>query len=37
MIRVENDIANSIGAERYALLVDILNADWDSAVKKESA
>tara|TARA_B110001454_G_scaffold68670_1_gene67064 strand:- start:5462 stop:5908 length:447 start_codon:yes stop_codon:yes gene_type:complete len=37
MIRVENDIANSIGAERYALLVDILNADWDSIVKKESA
>lgn len=29
MLRIENDIAQSIGAERYAVLVDVLNADWD--------
>ncbi|HCM05589.1 MAG TPA: hypothetical protein DIC30_06220 [Oceanospirillales bacterium] len=29
MDRVENDIAQSIGPERYKLLVEILNADWD--------
>lgn len=28
MIRIENDIAQSMGPERYAILVDVLNADW---------
>jgi len=29
MMRIENDIAQSIGAERYTALVEILNHDWD--------
>lgn len=33
MLRVENDIAQAIGPERYEMLVDILNADWDSQPK----
>jgi len=28
-MRIENDIAQSIGAERYAVLVEVLNTDWD--------
>lgn len=30
MMRIENDIAQSIGAERYAIFVEVLNADWNS-------
>lgn len=29
MMRIENDIAQSIGADRYAILVEVLNTDWD--------
>ncbi|MEH6449595.1 MAG: MarR family transcriptional regulator [Oleispira sp.] len=29
MMRIENDIAQSIGAERYAVLVEVLNEDWN--------
>jgi DNA-binding MarR family transcriptional regulator len=29
MIRIEHDIAQSIGPERYAVLVDVLKADWN--------
>lgn len=29
MMRIENDIAQAIGPERYAVLVEVLNADWD--------
>jgi hypothetical protein len=29
MMRIENDIAQSIGPERYADLVNILNDDWN--------
>lgn len=29
MLRIENDIAQSIGPDRYAVLVEVLNADWD--------
>lgn len=28
MLRIENDIAQSIGPERYAILVEVLNTDW---------
>ena len=30
MIRIENDIAQSIGQDRYAALVEILNEDWST-------
>lgn len=29
MMRIENDIAQSIGADRYAVLIEVLNADWN--------
>lgn len=29
MMKIESDIAQSIGAERFALLVEILNENWD--------
>lgn len=30
MIRIENDIAESIGSERYAILIEVLNTDWNA-------
>jgi DNA-binding MarR family transcriptional regulator len=30
MMRIENDIAQSIGADRYAALIEILNDDWNT-------
>ena len=34
MMRIENDIAQSIGTERYAVLVEVLNEDWSSLKTK---
>lgn len=34
MMRVENDIAQAIGPERYEMLVDILKTDWDTQPQK---